>query len=126
MNKTRVLVTGAYGNLGYLTALNLFGRSDVDLTLFGRRSENGIRMHKKLSKKGKFRTVWGDIRDKDAVREAVKDQDCIIHMAAMLVPKTEEDPKLAHDVNVNGLVNIMKAAEELDGVTTEFYNIDEL
>lgn len=114
MKKIRVLLTGAYGNLGYLTALNLFGRPNVDLTLFGRKSENGIRKHKKLNKKGKFRTVWGDIRDKEAVKEAVKGQDVIIHMAAILVPKTEENPELAHDINVNGLINIMGAAEELN------------
>ena len=114
MSKIRVLVTGAYGNLGSTTVLKLFENPNAEITCFGRESENGIRMHKMLSKKGHFKTVWGDIRDREAVKEAVKGQDCIIHMAALLVPKTEEDPTLAHDVNVNGLKNIIDAAEQLD------------
>lgn len=114
MTKIRVLVTGAYGNLGRETVQKLFENSDAEITCFGRKSENGIRRQKELSKLGKFKAVWGDIRDSEAVREAVKGQDCILHMAALLVPTTEDKPELGHDVNVNGLKNIIAAVEQLD------------
>ena len=57
MQKLKVLVTGPYGNLGSLTVQKLFEYPNVEITCFGRRSENGKRMHKKLSKKGSFRTI---------------------------------------------------------------------
>jgi len=57
-----------------------------------------------------FHFVRGDIRDTGLVRGLVKGVDIIFHEAAIVsVPLTIKDPVLAHDVNVNGTLNILTA-----------------
>ena len=54
-----------------------------------------------------------DLRDADAVREAVNDIDVVFHQAAIRsVPKSIDNPKLSHDCNVNGTVNLLIAAAD--------------
>ena len=111
MKKIKVLVTGAFGNLGSQTVKALFENPQVEITAFVRKSKSRVKKAKKLSKKGNFKIIWGDIREKDSVLKAVDGQDCIIHLAALLVPKTEENPALCREINLEGLVNIIEAAE---------------
>ncbi len=55
--------------------------------------------------------ISGDIRDRQAVRRAVKDIDYVIHEAAWRsVPKSMEDPCGYTEVNVLGTVNLLAAA----------------
>lgn len=111
MENIKVLVTGAFGHLGSYTLHALFGNPRVEITAFDIKSKGSEKIEKKLRKKGKFKTIWGDIRDKDSLFMAVSGQDCILHLAAILIPITEENPALGRDVNVNGLANIIDAAE---------------
>jgi len=111
MKKIKVLITGAFGNLGINTLQALFENPQAEITVFIRKSKEKEKIAKRLWKKGDFKIVWGDIRDKDSVLKAVDGQDCIIHLAALLVPKTEENPTLCREINVEGLVNVIEAAE---------------
>jgi nucleoside-diphosphate-sugar epimerase len=57
--------------------------------------------------------IEGDIRDMDTVRRAVKGVDVIYHLAALgSVPRSVKDPATSHDVNVNGIVNMLIAARD--------------
>ena len=57
----------------------------------------------------------GDIRDAAAVRSSAAGVDCIWHQAAMAsVPRSVADPVLTHDVNVNGTLNVLLAARDLE------------
>ena len=61
----------------------------------------------------KFREKYlyvGDVRDSNAVTEAVSHVDGVIHLAAILgSQETVANPKPAIDTNINGAVNVMEA-----------------
>jgi nucleoside-diphosphate-sugar epimerase len=63
--------------------------------------------------------VEGDIRDPDAVSRAVRGVDVIFHEAAVpSVPRSVREPRVTHDVNVNGTLNLLLAAK--DGRVSRF------
>lgn len=102
----RALVTGGAGFIGSNIAARLVERGD-EVTIFdnlsgGRRDAvpEGARL------------VEGDLRDPDAVG-SVCDVDLIFHQAAVRsVPRSLNEPRLTHDSNVNGTVNLLLAAEK--------------
>ena len=60
-----------------------------------------------------FEFVRGDIRNIDDVKRAVKNQDVIIHLAAIVgYPACRKEPRLAEEVNIGGTENLIK---ELSG-----------
>jgi nucleoside-diphosphate-sugar epimerase len=57
--------------------------------------------------------IKGDIRDRKAVRRAMKGIDYVIHQAALRsVPKSVDDPFTTNDINVNGTLNVLFEAKE--------------
>ena len=55
--------------------------------------------------------IEGDIRDRAVMDRAVAGCKAVFHEAALgSVPRSVEDPVTAHDVNVNGTVNVLEAA----------------
>jgi len=107
----RILVTGALGQIGSeLTAAlrERFGRdnvvaSDVRETGEGRVETGG---------------PWTllDVTDPEAVLGAVRRHriDSIFHMAAILSATGEREPGLCWNVNMQGTVNVLEAARELE------------
>jgi UDP-glucose 4-epimerase len=57
--------------------------------------------------------IEGDIRNMDTVRRAVAGADIVYHLAALgSVPRSVKNPATSHDVNVNGIVNMLLAASD--------------
>ncbi|MGO1751943.1 MAG: SDR family oxidoreductase [Psychroflexus sp.] len=60
-----------------------------------------------------FRLIEGDIRELEACHQACKDQDFVLHQAALgSVPRSIEDPITSNDVNVSGFLNMLVAARD--------------
>ena len=59
-------------------------------------------------------TVHGDIRDDGSLRDAISDHrvGIVVHLAALLSSRAEENPKLAHEVNVGGTINLLTLASD--------------
>ncbi len=55
-----------------------------------------------------------DVRQRDALDAIVREHhiDTIYHLAALLSAVAEEQPQLAWDINVNGLINVLEVARE--------------
>lgn len=59
--------------------------------------------------------VEGDIRDEDAVREAMTDVDTVFHLAAITnAPETFDIPEKTWEVNYDGALAVFEAAREAD------------
>jgi len=55
----------------------------------------------------------GDIRELETCRRALRGVDFVLHQAALpSVPRSIEEPLLAHDINVNGTLNLLVAGVE--------------
>tara|TARA_B100002052_G_C15844635_1_gene581832 strand:+ start:381 stop:1373 length:993 start_codon:yes stop_codon:yes gene_type:complete len=106
-----VLVTGGAGFIGSNLAealVNLGARVRViDNLVTGHRSNVEDLIDCGLE------FIEGDIRDYATCLSAVEGMDMISHQAALgSVPRSIENPLASHDHNVNGTLNIMRAAVE--------------
>lgn len=112
----RVLVTGAFGNVGIAVIKELVARGHA-ATVFELASKRTRKLAKKFAKS--VRVVWGDILDPDSVTAAVRAvaPDVVIHLVGLIPPKSEEHPDLCHRINVEGTRHVL-AALEVTGATS--------
>ncbi|MCG3226926.1 MAG: NAD(P)-dependent oxidoreductase [Candidatus Heimdallarchaeota archaeon] len=106
-----VLLTGAFGNLGQSTLRNL-AKAKHCVTCFDLLTNKNLKIAKQLLKEYDFKTIFGDILEAKLIAEAIKNQDCIIHLAGITPPLTEKKPELAYRINVEGTKNILKEAKK--------------
>ena len=65
--------------------------------------------------KGHFEVVQGDVRDPHGVKEAMRNCDSVLHLAALIaIPFSYHSPDTYVDTNVKGTLNILQAARELE------------
>jgi nucleoside-diphosphate-sugar epimerase len=108
----RVLLTGAFGNIGESAMLSLLETSH-DVRCLELRTPHNEKVMNRLFRIREFETIWGDIRDADLVLKATKEAHCVVHLAAIIPPASDNDPDLTRSVNVGGTKNILEAAEKL-------------
>ena len=108
----RVLITGGAGRLG-IKACRAFLENGFEVRIFDLRSERNLGRVKEL--RGKVETVWGDIVQRESVRQALQDVDSVVHMAGVLPPITDEQPEIAHAVNVEGTRTLLEVIREKGG-----------
>lgn len=105
----KILLTGATGNVGgHVLPLLLERGHDIRCLVFDSKNERSIFNQWKA----KPEVVWGDIQDERAVASAVAGVEAVIHLAAIIPPLTDQNPKLAYGVNVIGTRNLIRAAEQ--------------
>jgi dTDP-glucose 4,6-dehydratase len=64
--------------------------------------------------RGQFSVFAGDVRDPYGVRSAVKGNDTVLHLAALIaIPYSYHSPDTYVDVNVKGTLNVVQAARDL-------------
>jgi nucleoside-diphosphate-sugar epimerase len=108
--KTNILVTGCTGTVGSALLELLSSDNSYQVTAFDLKNKRSFNSLKRF--KDKIQIVYGDICDKEAVLEVCRDKDCIIHLAALIPPKADQYPDLAHAINVQGTQNIIDAILE--------------
>lgn len=106
----RVLLTGAFGNIG-ICALEELVKQGHRVRCFDIRTKTNKKTAKKFL--GKAEIVWGNICSSDDIKRAVCGQEIIIHLAAIIPPLSETRPSLTWDINVKGTENLLKAMKSL-------------
>ncbi|WFO75981.1 NAD(P)-dependent oxidoreductase [Desulfurococcaceae archaeon MEX13E-LK6-19] len=56
--------------------------------------------------------VYGDVRDYNSIKKALKDVDVVVHSAIIQIPRINKEKKLGYEVNVIGTQNVCKVTEE--------------
>jgi UDP-glucose 4-epimerase len=106
-----ILVTGGAGLIGSATVDLLLRRSApariVVLDNFVRGSTANL---EHALADPRVRLIRGDIRDVDAVREAMRGMDAVIHFAALRITACAADPREAMAVMCDGSFNVVDAA----------------
>lgn len=107
----KVLVTGAFGNLGTQTLAALLRRGEHEIRCVDLRTSRNKKKRRQLHRLRPFETVWADIGEPAAIAHAVADRDCILHFAGVIPPHSETHSGLAERVNIEGTRNLIAAAE---------------
>jgi len=109
----KVLITGAFGNVGLSTLEELIRRNH-NVRVFEIKSKRNKKIAKKY--RNEIEIIWGDLRNSNDVEKAIDGQDIVIHLAAIIPPLADHNPELAEAVNVGGTVNILNMIKKQEKV----------
>ena len=113
----KILITGAEGFIGsHLTeALVKKNHSVKCLTLYNSFNNWGWLDILPIEMKKKIKVIPGDVRDKELITKAMKNVDVVFNLAALIgIPYSYKAPRSYVDTNINGILNILNAARELN------------
>jgi UDP-glucose 4-epimerase len=104
-----ILVTGGAGFIGSHIAERLVGDNSVTVL-------DDLSSGHRGRLTGEERLVKGDVRDPDALSEAAGDGlDVVFHEAANVsVPRSVEEPRWSHEVNLDGTLEVLELARRED------------
>ncbi len=110
----KYLVTGGAGFIGSNYVHRLVKRGE-QVTIFDNLSRAGAPRNLAWLKdefgESAFWTTVGDVRDANLIKEAAKDADVIVHLAAQVAVTTSvTDPRNDFEINAQGTFNVMEAA----------------
>ncbi|HVR75398.1 MAG TPA: SDR family oxidoreductase [Planctomycetota bacterium] len=106
----KVLVSGGAGFIGSNIVKSLLGRGDTVRVLddFSSGKQENLEGFEEP-----IEVLEGDIRDPAQCRKACEGMDAVLHLAAIgSVPRSIEEPLATHQVNVDGTLNMLLAAQE--------------
>jgi UDP-glucose 4-epimerase len=110
----RYLVTGGAGFIGSNTVDELVRRGHDVVVLDDLSAGKPANLAEVRSK---IQLIQDSITNLDALREACRGVDCVIHLAAQTsVPRSVKDPIETNHINVNGTLNVLVAARETRGI----------
>jgi nucleoside-diphosphate-sugar epimerase len=108
---SRFLVTGGAGFIGSALVRGLLANGAKRVVVV----DNLLTGHERNldEVRGAFDFHRVDIREYDALRQAMEGIDVVFHEAAIpSVPRSIYDPVPSHEVNINGTFNVLRAAKE--------------
>jgi len=112
MSSRSMLITGGAGFIG-VNAADHFLKEGWTVTLFDNLSRQGTQKNLAWIQSvhgPPLRFIHGDVRDGPAIREAVRGQDAVLHLAAQVAVTTSvSDPEPDFEVNARGTFNVLEA-----------------
>jgi nucleoside-diphosphate-sugar epimerase len=120
MRKKVILITGANGEVGHGLIHQLSGMADMPPVIV--LDIRGLDDHMRPRV---YETIVGDILDTALLETLINEYEIetVYHLAALLSTHSEFNPEVAHRVNVQGTVNLLRMATEqshLRGQTVKF------
>jgi NAD dependent epimerase/dehydratase len=111
----KVLVTGAGGFIGSHLVEELV-RAGAKVTAFvhyNSRSDSGNLAYLSTDIRDSAEILFGDVRDPFMMQKAVRSQDVVFHLAALIgIPYSYHAPHSYVETNTHGTLNVMQAALE--------------
>jgi len=115
INNKKVLVTGAGGFVGshLVEALVKSGAKVKAFVHYNSRNDWGMLENVDKNVLKEVEVMASDLRDTDAVRKAVKGQQVVFHLGALIgIPYSYVNPRDVVDTNINGTLNVLTAARD--------------
>jgi nucleoside-diphosphate-sugar epimerase len=109
--KMKILITGAFGNIGQKVIHILLDKS-YQVVCFDLENKKNREVAEQFA--ARVNVVWGDITNEQQVCNVISDVDAVIHMAALLPAVVDRNPALGEKVNVGGTKNIISAIKQSD------------
>jgi len=114
MTTKRYLITGGAGFIGSNYVSRLLSRGE-EVKVFDNLSRGGaernIQWLESTYGKKSFELIQADVRDDKTTREAAKDADVIVHLAAQVAVTTSVvDPRNDFEINALGTFNVLEGA----------------
>ena len=106
----RILITGAFGNIGK-AVIEEASKRHHEVIVFEIENKKTRKDARKYREKIKD-VFFGDIRNFEDVKKAVRECDAVIHLAAIIPPVSKKHRELTMDVNYGGTVNLINAIKE--------------
>ncbi len=106
----RILITGASGTVGYAALSMLVDQGVHEIIVFDLETKKSKKLLEKY--KSRVKLIYGDISNKDNIEKACSNIDVVIHLAAIIPPLADDNPELAHRVNVTGTKNLVESLEK--------------
>ncbi len=106
---SKILVTGAFGNIGSRTIQALLQKGHMINTFD---IKNLANQQKALELGDQVQCFWGDLRDSISLESAIQGCDVVIHLAAIIPPMSERKPELTREVNIKGTKNLLEMMQK--------------
>src|SRR5690554_7455517 len=112
LRNKNILITGGAGFIGSNLCETLL-QIGAKVTCLDNFSTGYTHNIQSFLKDSNFSLIKGDIRNLETCHKACKNQDYILHQAALgSVPRSISDPITSNDVNVGGFLNMLVAARD--------------
>lgn len=111
LDGARVLVIGGAGFIGSFVVSELLKTGVAEVVIydnFARGAESNI-AEQLADPRCRLYPNGGDIREIDLLNDAMRDMDCVIHLAAMWLLHCRDFPRTAFNVNIEGTFNVLEA-----------------
>lgn len=110
----RILLTGASGTVGIEVLHLLVKQEAFKVFVFDKKTNRSDKLFSPL--KDKVELIYGDLSNENDIRAIPENIDAVIHLGAIIPPKSDEDPELTYRVNVLGtkaLIEVLKMKSPL-------------
>ncbi len=116
----KILITGGAGFIGS-NLCEYFVENGYDVVCLDNLSTGFMSNIEKLQARTNFKFIYGDVRELDVCRNAVKGCDYVLHEAALgSVPRSINNPVATNQSNIDGFLNMLVAARD-EGVKRFVY-----
>ena len=108
---SRYVVTGGAGFIGSALVRQLLTQGDGEVTVVDNLTTGYEKNLEEVASRVNLNR--SDIRDYEAIADAVRGSDVVFHLAAIpSVPRSILDPVPSHEVNIGGTFNVLRACSE--------------
>jgi len=108
LSSAKILVTGGAGLVGSHIVDQLAGEK-ARVVVYDSFVRGKLEHLDFARSQGEVEIIQSDLRDSEAMREAVKGVDYVFHQAAAWLRLCQDDPRLSLDVNIIGTFNLLEA-----------------
>lgn len=110
--KERVLIFGGSGSFGTAMTKRILEQYDDEIVIFSRNEKEQFN-HKQKFNNERIKYIIGDIRDYEAVYNALDGVDYVMLASAMKhIDKCESNPNECRKTNIDGCINVINASIE--------------